>query len=124
MNNSSVKETFSSYHIKTILKCESEVCTGISPRVIEGFTNEFIIDTPADYEKNIALLFDEMHIKSGVIFSRSLGKLVSFTELGYINKELDEFKRNIDGDPKEPLATHIFLITLDVYMTCLHKINA
>ena len=52
----------------------------------------------SDSERNVSLLFDEMRIKSGLVFCRSTGKLVGFTEMGDINDALDEFKRKCQGD--------------------------
>ena len=63
-----------------------------------------------DHEKQIALLFDEMQIKSGLIFNRHSGKLVGFTEIGNINEELDEFERNLKGKTEKKLATHVLCI--------------
>ena len=85
----------------------TESTTGFNPDVIKFFFDEIKIDKLTENEKNIALLFDEMHIKSGLVFSRSSGKLVGFTDMGDINNELDEFNRNIDGCREPELATHI-----------------
>lgn len=39
----------------------------------------------------MSLLFDEMKIKSGLVFRRSTGRLVGFIDLGDVNNELDDF---------------------------------
>ena len=38
------------------------------------------------YEKQIILLIDEIKIKSGLVYSKSTGCIVGFTELGDINE--------------------------------------
>ena len=38
-------------------------------------------------EKNVSLIFDEMKIKSGLVFSKTTGTLVGFCETGEINDE-------------------------------------
>ena len=49
-------------------------------------------------EKNVSLIFDEMKIKSGLVFCKTTGKLVGFTEMGSINDALNEFERRCDSD--------------------------
>ena len=36
----------------------------------------------SDSERNVSLLFDERRVKSCLVFRRSMGKLVGFTEMG------------------------------------------
>ena len=55
---------------------------------------EFInFDEIKDFERNVGLIFDEMKIKSGLVFCKTTGKLVGFTEMGPINDELESFSR-------------------------------
>ena len=49
------------------------------------------------YEKQTILLFDEIKIKSGLVYSKSTGYIVRFTELGDINEELNEFERTFQN---------------------------
>ena len=39
--------------------------------------------------KNVAICYDQMKIKSSLVYSRTSGKMVGFTETGNMN---DEFK--------------------------------
>ena len=48
-----------------------------------------------DYQKNVILNFDEMKIKSDLVYRRSTGQLVFFTEPGYLNDHYKIFERNI-----------------------------
>ena len=53
-------------------------------------------------EKQAILLFDEMRIKSGLLYSKSSGRVISFTELGDMNNELSKFERRMSNNkPKE-----------------------
>ena len=97
-------------HQTTLSKYTSftDIGTGFNPDILNRFAEEIKIDTLRDHETNVSLLFDEMHIKAGLVFSRSSGKLIGFTELGDMNKELDDFKRGVEGVRKErDLATHV-----------------
>ncbi|XP_065652969.1 uncharacterized protein LOC136080281 [Hydra vulgaris] len=49
-----------------------------------------------DYEKNVSLIFDEMKIKSGLMFCKTTGKMVGFTDMGPVNDTLNEFHRRFD----------------------------
>ena len=52
-----------------------------------------------------------MKIKSGLVYSKSSGKLVRFTELRDINEKLNQFERTVSGErvPKK-LAIHVLCI--------------
>ena len=52
-----------------------------------------------------------MKIKSGLVYSKSSGKLVRFTELRDINEKLNQFERTVSGErvPKR-LAIHVLCI--------------
>ena len=98
-------------HQTTLSKYTSftDVPTGFNPDILNRCALDMKIDEIPDYKTNVALLFDEMHIKYGLIFSRSSGKLIGFTELGDINDELNEFETRFNADTQHQpeLATHV-----------------
>ena len=53
-----------------------------NPDVIKRLIGERNITEAKEYEKSVMLLFDEIKVKAGLIFSRSTGKLIGFVELG------------------------------------------
>uniref|UniRef100_A0A7M5V9H3 Transposable element P transposase-like RNase H domain-containing protein n=1 Tax=Clytia hemisphaerica TaxID=252671 RepID=A0A7M5V9H3_9CNID len=59
-------------------------------------------------------MFDEMKIKSGLVFSRSTGTIIGFTELGKISDEIDSLERSLEKERKKlrPLATHVLAIMI------------
>ena len=57
-------------------------------------------------DKNI-ILFDEMKIKSGLVFSKTTGKVIGFTEVGEVDEELSEFERKINDGKTKQFATHV-----------------
>ena len=57
-----------------------------------------------EYEKNVLLIMDEMHIKESLVFNKHTGALVGFTNLGEMNKHLQKFKQSLGGNTQEPLA--------------------
>lgn len=58
----------------------------------------------------VGLLFDEMHIKDGLVFNKNTGNLVGFVELGDIN---DAFIRYSNSETNElPLAKSVLFIMI------------
>ena len=49
-----------------------------------------------EYKRNVSLLFDEMKIKSGLVFCSTTGKLVGLCEMGDVNDALAEFARKCE----------------------------
>ena len=95
-------------HKSTILQYANftEPTPGLNIEVVKHLINE--IKGYNKMQRNVGLLYDEMKIKSGLVYNRHNGKLIGFTELGNINNELEEFKNKIEGDIEhKPLATHI-----------------
>ena len=58
-------------------------------------------------EKQAILLFDEMRIKSGLLYSKSSGRVISFTELGDMNNELSKFERRMSNNKPKELGTNV-----------------
>ena len=75
--------------------------TGCNYDVIKKFIDDIKLSTLQEHENNVSLLFDEMKIKSGKVFSQFTGSLVGFTVLGDVNNELDDFNRFIKQGCKE-----------------------
>ena len=58
------------------------------------------------------LLFDEMKIKSLLVYSKSSGTIIEFTELGDINEQLNEFDCAInDFNQEKKLVSHVLCVT-------------
>ena len=70
-------------HQSALSKYTGFASTGSSfnPDIIKKLIDESNITEAKEYEKNV-MLFDEMKVKAGLIFSRSTGKLTGFVELG------------------------------------------
>ena len=79
----------------------TNMSTGCNYDVIKKFIDDIKLSTLQEHENNVSLLFDEMKIKSGKVFSQFTGSLVGFTVLGDVNNELDDFNRFIKQGCKE-----------------------
>ena len=56
--------------------------TGFQPEIIERLCEDLNIKELHQQEKQSILMFDEMKIKSGLVYSKSSGGIIGFTELG------------------------------------------
>ena len=59
------------------------------------------------HDKQLILLFDEMKIKSGLVYSKSSGRVIGFTKLSCMNDELNEFERRTSDNKTKELATYV-----------------
>ena len=71
-------------HLSTLSKYTifADILAGFNLDIIERLVAEIKLTEMKDHERNRSLLFDEMKIKSGLVFSRATGKLIGFTEIG------------------------------------------
>lgn len=82
-----------------------------NPDVINRFYADCDVANMKDFERNCSILFDEMKIKSGLVFSKNSGGLIGFTELGDINEEIQQLERQVkERQQGKPLATHVLAI--------------
>ena len=44
------------------------------------------------------ILIDEMYVKQGVVFDKSTGAMIGFTDLGEVSNQLSEFERSLNND--------------------------
>ena len=68
---------------------------GFNKDIISRLMDAVDFGSIKEYQKNVSLIFDEMKIKSGLIFCKSTGKLVGFSEMGDINDVTSGFERTV-----------------------------
>ena len=82
-----------------------------------GFQKEFLdrvccdisITKLKDYQKNVVVVFDEMKVSQGLVYSHSSGEIVGFTNLGSLTNELEEYSRKcVSEEPK--MASHVLVL--------------
>ena len=85
--------------------------TRFNPDIIKRLNDDVSFEQLKACEKKLILLFDKMKTKSSLMYSKSSGKLVGFTEVGHINGKPNQFERTVSGEmvPKI-LATHVLCI--------------
>lgn len=69
--------------------------SGFKEDVIRHFLEEINVDQLELHQRQCSLLFDEMSIKSGLVYSGHTHKLIGFTEMGSINEEIEAFEKQV-----------------------------
>ena len=61
-----------------------------------------------EYQKYVAIVFDEMKIKEGIVYDKHESKIVGFVNLGAVNNTLMSFEQSVNED-KIPVATQMLV---------------
>lgn len=86
---------------------------GFSVDVDRQLIQAMSLETCKPWQKLVVLLLDEMHIREGLVFEKSTGRLIGFVDLGDINNHLLAFEDAIKGkneDECRPLAKSMMAI--------------
>ena len=87
--------------------------SGFSVEVDDQLMKASNIASCPPYEKLVALLLDEMHIKEGLVFDKHAGRIIGFTDLGEINNHLATFQKMIeDTDNTSPILANSVLVIM------------
>ncbi|XP_022111383.1 uncharacterized protein LOC110990613 [Acanthaster planci] len=84
--------------------------TGFNFDMLERIVKDYKISQCPERESNICLLFDEMKVKAGLVFSVRSGKVIGFTDMGTVANELAEFERKCRGDKEPEIASHVMVL--------------
>lgn len=49
------------------------------------------LDNLKEHEKNLSIVFDEMKLRCNLVYRKSTGKVIGYTEVGDLNGEISEF---------------------------------
>ncbi len=52
----------------------------------------------SEYQKCVALIIDEMHVREGLVCDKHSGAIMGFTDLGDVNNLLQQFERSLVDD--------------------------
>ena len=73
--------------------------------VIDLIIKEMGMSQMTEFQRNVALVWNEMKVKAGFVMDRISGKVVGFSSLGnYFNEELFELSQLATHSPLEPEA--------------------
>ena len=100
----------------------TEKKTGFNAAVINRIKEDMCFDQVPAFQKNVSLIFDEVKIQQGLVYSSETGELVGFCDIGEINQEIEDL-RNLDQDDLEPqVATHVIAFMVRGLFDPLHSV--
>ena len=90
----------------------TETVEGFNVDLLDRIWSDNDMGSLPEFKTNVTLVYDEMKMKSGLLFNQRTGRLMGFVNLGTINYEIEQFeKRCHELESKEhiqPLvATHV-----------------
>ena len=99
----------------------TDVQTGFNPDIISRLAIEANVVGMKEKDKHCVIAFDEMKIKSNLVFHKATGKLIGFTELGSLNDEFASFKREVNQEDalERDMATHVIVFMVRGIVTPL-----
>ncbi|KAK3915666.1 Transposable element P transposase [Frankliniella fusca] len=83
-----------SHFIQSTEGCQQELTDQIKDKINKCGEEEHF--------KYINLMFDEMHIRSGLVFSRSTGELIGYTKLSGVEEELQKMQSELNSKTYKP----------------------
>lgn len=73
-----------------------------------------------EYERNMSLMFDEMKIKAGLVFSVHFGAIVGFVDVGSIGNEIIQFETKCKRADVR-VASHVLVLMIRGIFTSLRS---
>ena len=94
---------------------------GVQVDVINQLMSEVNIHSLEDWQKYVALVFDEVKIKEGIVYSKHDCKIVGFVDLGPVNNTLLNFESSLsDPEPITPVAKQMLTFMVRGLFIKLH----
>jgi len=93
-------------HINTLKKYINftSPTSGFNPDIIDKLIEDSKLASLEEFQKNVSISFDEMKLQAGLMYNKSSGKLVGFTEMGEVNEEISNFNSQCKEMPEEDLG--------------------
>ena len=89
--------------------------SGFDPVIIQRLVEDSKVEDLDDPFKSVSVIYDEMKIKSDLVFRQGTGQLVGFTEMGDINEEFRAFERRVE-ESSDSVAPRDFATYVIVFM--------
>ena len=82
--------------------------SGIQYEVIEQLKKAANFESLKDCDKFVAVCFDEIKLKEGIVYNKHDCRIVGFVDIGDVNNTISEYERSMDNSPP-PLANHMLV---------------
>ncbi|XP_065916190.1 uncharacterized protein [Dysidea avara] len=100
----------------------TKATTGFSTDVDAQLMQAANPTTCKEWEKHVAILMDEMHIKEDLVYDKHTGAIIGFTNLGEVNSHLSAFENasKTDDSHSLPLANSMLVLLVRGLFTKLN----
>ena len=76
------------------------------------------VDKLEDWQKYVAVCFDEVKVKEGIVFDKMECRVVGFVDFGDVNNAISEYERSLDGNsPALELAKQMLVLWFVVFFS-------
>ena len=100
-------------HVNTLKKYAqfTTADSGFNPDIIKRLIEEAKVESLKPFQRNVVLSYDEMQIKSQLVYKKSTGQMIGFTEMCDIKDNVEECcKENSSlSEIKRDFATHVIV---------------
>ena len=97
---------------------------GFSDEVDQQLMEAADISSLSEYQRCVAVIMDEMHIREGLVYNKHSGALIGFTDLGNVNNLLLEFERSLALDaPTRNLSKTMLVFMVRGLFIRLHMLS-
>lgn len=93
---------------------------GVQSEVSEHLMNEAKLNSLEEWQKCVAIIFDEMKIKEGIIYNKHECRIVGFVNFGCTNNELLSLDRTINVSSNPPVAKYMLMFMVRGIFTRLN----
>ena len=67
------------------------------------------VESLPDWKRCVAVVFDEVRVKEGIVYDKHNCRVVGFVDLGEVNNALLSFERSAHQNSDFPMAKHILM---------------
>lgn len=86
---------------------------GIQPEVTKQLMDEVKMDSLQEWQKYVAVIFDEMKIKEGIVYNKHECRVVGYVNFGEVNNTLLHFERSLNGEGDDhSVAKHMLVFVV------------
>lgn len=86
-----------------------KAATGIQPEVSEQLRKEAKMDDLEEWQKYVAVVFDEVKIKEDLVYSKHTSEIIGFVDLGEVNNQLNSMADIAGEFNPDQVATHMLV---------------
>ena len=84
---------------------------GFNTDLVLRVAKDIQLDSHPDHQRNVSIMFDEMKIKAGLVYSVRSGAVVGFVDVGSIGNEILQFETKCRG-ADVPVASHVLVLMI------------